>query len=225
MAPPRKASRRVTLAGGYVRGDGKLMVRPVEVEDPYEPGVTRVVMKNVRSTPIDQMYHQKRIDHAQHACAMRFQQLCEKAEIGPLQGIDYGKQRVDGGKVSEILTQVVVNARKELMEVPRVVGPVGYTILCAVVGRGESIRSFVGTHPAYLYGLEGRRAEGFVSGKIVEALDALIEHWGMSAKSRRWRAPVRGARDLSITGPITEYEVGRYGDLVPRPAKRPEKSE
>jgi hypothetical protein len=213
--------KRVTLSGG-AGGEGRLQIRPVEVEDPYNPGRTTVAMKNVRSTPIDQMLYQRRIHGGQYAAAIRFQRLCEKAEIGPLQGVDYSRQKVDGGQASEILTQVVANARKQLLEVPTVVGRVGYTILCAVVGRGESIRRFVENHPAYLYGLEGRRAEGYVSGKIVEGLDSLILHWGMVAKNPNRAAPIKGDANMSLTGPVTEYEVGLFGDLVERPLKRPE---
>jgi hypothetical protein len=179
-------------------------------------------MKNVRSSPIDQMLYQRRIHTGQHAAAVKFQRLCEKAEIGPLQGIDYSKQKVDGGQASEVLTQVVANARKQLMEIPNVVGRTGYTILCSVVGRGESIRRFVESYPSHLYGLEGRRAEGFVSGKIVEALDGLILHWGMVAKNPGYRAPIRGESNMTLTGPVSEYEVGLFGDLVEKEPKRPE---
>jgi hypothetical protein len=93
---------------------------------------------------------------------------------------------------------------------------VGYQILRAVVGEGQTIRH-VAQFSGLTFGLEGRRAEGYVGGRIVEALDVLVALWGMTGQGRKYKARSEHklASHETTTGPQVEFVVGRFGELVP----------
>jgi hypothetical protein len=209
----RRRRKPVTLAPG---GEGRLLLRPVEVDDPYETSAKLVVMKNVRCTPIDQMLHQGRIDTVQHQAANRFQRLCEMEMIGSSGAIDYGRARVDGGQIAQTVTMRTIEAHSEMVDVYRAIGEIGYRILWTVLAEGLPIRRLVVERPGLAFGMSGKRAEGYVSGRIVEALDMLVSYWGMIAEGsqRRSGQRLRVSRE-TVTGPATEWTVGRYGHLEP----------
>lgn len=197
----------------------------IEVPDPYEPGRTIVVTKNVRAHPADFLHACKRIDDAQRAAANRVRALYERAEIGASKAIDYSAVRVDGGALQEPLAEAVYAARKALLQARRAVGEAGWAIVQPVMGEGIALERVVRDKPHLARGLSGRQAYGYVSGRLREALDDLVAHWGLIATGARRRLVAE--RELSISGPQAEWEVGRWGELeavAPRVSAIPPKA-
>lgn len=195
----------------------------VEVPDPYEAGRRRVVARNLLSHPSSWMYARGMLDDAQHAASLRIMQLYEQAEIGGSRGIDYSRVRVDGGQLADPLAEDVYGARRALVGVRRATGETGYVIVMAVMGEGVTIERLARERPSLSRGLTGKRAEGYISGRLREALDDLVRHWGMVAVGRK-RARLRVDREANVTGPQAEWTIGgRFGDLepvIPRAAKK-----
>ena len=187
-----------------------------EVPDPYEPGRRVVVAKNVLAHPAELLYANGRIDDAQRMAGVKVMSLYERAEIGGSAAIDYGRVRVDGGILADPLAEAVHEARRALLGVRQAVGVGGYAILMPVMGEGIHVHRLIRERPALARGLSGKRAEGYITGRLREALDDLVKHWGLIAVGHRGSKRVRAERDLAITGPTTEWEIGgRFGDLRP----------
>lgn len=199
----------------------------VEVPDPFEPGRRITVAKNISVHPAENMHARGLIDDAQHAAASRLRSLYEQAEIGGSAAIDYSRVRVDGGQLGDPLAEAVYAARRALVGVRRAVGEGGYAVLMVVMGEGHSIEMVARDRPAMARGLKGKRAEGYISGRIREALDDLVVHWGMIAHGGLRRRMV-SERGMAVTGPQAEWRIGgRFGDLepvVPRSAPKPKQS-
>lgn len=220
----RRKPPPVTLAGTRHQ-----QVVLVEVDDPFELGRKVTVAKNVSVHPAESMHARGYIDDAQHAAGTKLRRLYEQAEIGGSAAIDYSRVRVDGGQLSDPLAEAVYAARRVLVGARRAVGEGGWAILMPVMGEGVSIEQVARERPALSRGLKGKRAEGYISGRIREALDDLVKHWGLIAHGGLKRTMV-SERDMAVTGPQAEWAIGgRFGDLepvVPRSAlgKNPAKS-
>ena len=199
--------RKVTVTLPKIGGEGRLEPVPVQVADPYSPSQQTVAVKNIRVNPLDWMYHRGRIDDAQFAAGNRFRSYYEQGEIGASGAIDYSRTKVDGGKLQEPLTEAVYAARRSLAMARQATGSVGYALLVAVVGEGINVGQIGRLRPSLCHGLRGERAEGYVSGRLREALDALVAQWGLVAVGQA-RCRVRSARDLAVSGPTAEWEVG-----------------
>jgi hypothetical protein len=209
-------------------GDGALIIRPVLMDDPFEPGTRRVVLKNVRVNPVDAMYYAGRIDDAQMAAGNLFRSYWEEAEIGGSRAIDYSRQRVDGGRMAEPLTERAAMARSQLLAAYELLGKRPYALLTAVVGEGVSCARIAIERPHLVRGLVGKRGEGYASGLVGDMLEQLVDMWGLVAMGPR-RTRVTGSRETT-TGPSDEWTPGRHGELVPMPPrsattprKKPEK--
>lgn len=215
--------RKVPVTLPKIGGEGRLETAPVQVADPYSPSQQAVVVKNIRVNPLDWMYHRGRIDDAQFAAGNRFRSYYEQGEIGASGAIDYSRTKVDGGKLQEPLTEAVYAARRALGMARGATGEAGYALLVAVVGEGVNVGHIARLRPSLCHGLRGERAEGYVSGRLREALDALVAQWGLIAVGQA-RRRVRAARDLSVTGPQAEWEVGfdpQKGATLVELARRP----
>jgi len=204
----------------------KLNIKPVLVDDPYEIAAKVVVLKNVSTTPLDGMYHQGRLDAVQYEAGNKFQRIFEREMIGGARAIDYSMERVDGGRLADPLSDSLLQAHRDLMVAANAAGIVGYQILRAVIGEGISIRRLIKERPSLCMGLEGRRAEGYVGGRLVEALDAIVDAWGMTARGKR-KASTKEHSLFSheaTSGAQVEYVVGKLGHLVPV-EKQPKREE
>ena len=191
-----------------------------EVPDPFEPGRKIVVAKNVLAHPAELLFANGRIDEAQRMAGARVMSLYERAEIGGSAAIDYSRVRVDGGILADPLAEAVHEARRALLGVRQAVGVGGYAILMPVMGEGIHVHRLVRERPALARGLSGKRAEGYITGRLREALDDLVQHWGLIAVGGRSKR-VRSERGLTITGPQAEWEIGgRFGDLQPVEPKK-----
>lgn len=200
----------VTLAG-----NPGLEVRPVQVADPFQPhGPKLTVLKNIRTTPADYLHSKGRIDDALKAVADRYQALHDRAEIGGARAIDYSRPKVDGGRLAEPLTQAVADARFELIRVHQELGKVAAVMLRLVIGEGVSIQRVVRDYPSVCAGLSSSRAEGYVTGRVVEALTDLMELWRYEAKGMM-RVRTRASHETT-TGPSGEKVLDEWGQLVER---------
>ena len=211
----RRKPKPVTLAP-VPSLDAHRAIAFAEVPDPFEPGRKVLVAKNVLAHPAELLYANGRIDDAQRMAGVRVMSLYERAEIGGSAAIDYSRVRVDGGTLADPLAEAVHEARRALLGVREAVGVGGYAILMPVMGEGIHVHRLVRDRPALARGLSGKRAEGYITGRLREALDDLVQHWGLIAVGRKGNRRVIAERGLSITGPQAEWEIGgRFGDLKP----------
>ncbi|PON03858.1 hypothetical protein ATY29_29060 [Rhizobium hidalgonense] len=100
---------------GMLAPSKKLKLRPVLVENPFHsrahPSDTTnprdvVAMMNVRESAITTMAARGVLDSAQVAAATRFRVLWEAMDGKGTGAIDYGRERVDGGKARDQITRV-----------------------------------------------------------------------------------------------------------------------
>jgi hypothetical protein len=215
--------------------EGKFQIGQRIVADPLEVGARMTASVNVRESAIDHMASRGRINTAQEAAGQRFRKLWELAAIGRKQGIDPEKEFVDGGAFTDPISDDLVKASMELNRVMAVVGQAGANLLISIVGEGARIEEVAQNWSKAGGIVMGRRAEGYVTGRMIEALDDLVRHWGLESKERHTpveqfykrngvKIPVISRPILKShaghTGPVVEIEVGRFGDVVERKRRK-----
>lgn len=199
------------------------------VSDPLEPGQRYSAVVNVRESSIDHMASRGRINTAQSEAGQRFRKLWEMAAVGRNQAMDPSKEFVDGGGEMDPISDKLVKASIELAKILRVTGPVGSQLLIAIVGEGGRIEDTAKGWSKAGGAVKGERAEGYVTGRMIEALDDLVRFWKLESdpivrkeeKRSYWRngeeVKVRDAIRVDHeghTGPVKELGVGRFGDVV-----------
>lgn len=199
------------------------------INDPLEPGQRYEAVVNVRESSIDHMASRGRINTAQSEAGQRFRKLWEMAAVGRNQAMDPSKEFVDGGGIIDPISDGLVKASIELAKVLRVAGPVGSQLLISLVGEGKRVEDTAKDWSRAGGPVKGERAEGYVTGRMIEALDDLVVFWKLESdpivkkecKRSYWRngseQKVRDAIRVSHdghTGPAVELTVGRFGDIV-----------
>lgn len=199
------------------------------ISDPLEPGQRYSAVVNVRESSIDHMASRGRINTAQSEAGQRFRKLWEMAAVGRSQAVDPSKEFVDGGGLMDPISDGLVKASIELAKILRVAGPVGSQLLISLVGEGKRIEDTAKDWSKAGGIVKGERAEGYVTARMIEALDDLVRFWKLEAdpivkketKRSYWRngdeVKVRDAIRVSHdghTGPATELSIGRFGDVV-----------
>jgi hypothetical protein len=198
------------------------------VDDPLEAGQRYVAKVNVRESSIDHMHSRGRIDASQKQAGDRFRKLWEMASVGRNQAMDTTKEPVDGGGAGDPISDDLIRASLELSRVMRELGPVGSRLLVSLVGEGRRVEDVASDWSQTGGGLSGKRAEGYVSGRMVEALDDLVRLWKLESAPivpnqpktyRRNGVLVEVEDDIRAssegwTGPATELSVGRFGDII-----------
>jgi hypothetical protein len=222
----KKSKRRVPYLSHGAEGRVELGERMVD--DPLEAGQRYQAQVNVRESSIDHMHSRGRIDASQKLAGDRFRKLWEMAAVGQNKAMDTSKEPVDGGGIGDPFTDDLIRASQELSRVMRELGPVGSKMMVALVGEGQRVED-VASHWSQAGGaLSGRRAEGYVSGRMIEALDDLVRLWKLESapiipnetKSYRRNGELVSVQDDirsssdGWTGPVTEVSVGRFGDIV-----------
>ena len=154
------------------------------VADPGAPGRSIRARVNLRESALDHMAARGRIDTAQQAAGDRFRALWERAAIGRRCAADLTREAVDGGGAGDVFTEGFVQAGRDLAEAMRAAGRAGARVLGQVVGEGRSIEDVARAWTGAGGPVSGARAEGYVSGTLVDALDALVAHWGLAATGR-----------------------------------------
>ncbi len=199
------------------------------ISDPLEPGQRYTAVVNVRESSIDHMASRGRINTAQSEAGQRFRRLWEKAAVGRNQAMDPSKEFVDGGGITDPISDDLVKASVELANILRIAGPVGSQLLISLVGEGKRIEDTAKDWSRAGGVVKGERAEGYVTGRMIEALDDLVSFWKLESdplvkkeeKRSYWRngaeVKVRDAIRVSHdghAGPAVELSVGRFGDVV-----------
>ena len=208
--------------------EGMMEVGKRLVDDPLERGQRYAAQVNVRESSIDHMHSRGRIDEAQKLAGDRFRKIWEMASVGRNQAMDTTKEPVDGGGGGDPISDDLIRASQELSRVMRSVGQVGSQLLIALVGEGKRVEDVAGNWAREGGVVSGRRAEGYVTGRMVEALDDLVRLWKLEGapivpdQDQHYlrngvkvavRDDIRASSEGWV-GPAVELEVGRFGDVV-----------
>jgi len=186
MAPAVKRKSPQLTSATYLQG----VLVAADVPDPYEPDKPLRVMKNLREHPLHMLAHRNVINSAQQYAGEKYRANYERAVIGASIAIDYSRDRVDGGPTPEPLTesrQKAIEWLKRVASYPGI-GKRGDAILSQICGQGFGIAEC-----ARNLKYPGPRGEGFVSHRLVECLDTLLEFMGDVAKGQR--SDIRSYRD------------------------------
>jgi hypothetical protein len=199
------------------------------IMDPLEPGQRYTAVVNVRESSIDHMHSRGRINNAQNEAGQRFRRLWEKAAVGRNQAMDTTKEFVDGGGMIDPISDDLVKASIELNRVMSRVGHIGSRLLMSIVGEGARIEDAAKEWSRAGGPVKGERAEGYVTGRMIEALDDLVKLWKLESSpivnQTEKRSYWRNGKEVKVcdsvlvshdghTGPAFELEVGRFGDIV-----------
>lgn len=213
--------------------DGRFELGERTIDDPLEPGRRYKAEANVRESAIDHMYSRGRLNRAQADAGDRFRKLFERAAIGNSRAIDPAKEFVDGGSIGDPLSDDLISATKDLEKAMQAAGLTGSRVLRMIVETG-SIEKAASQYAKMGGIVSGRRAEGYITGTLVDALDSLVALWRMEGKGipkisegsyRRYdpqspeesrvvtvRDDIVASGPVTVTGPSFEIHVGRFGD-------------
>jgi hypothetical protein len=198
------------------------------VPDPMEPSASIKATVNVRESSIDHMASRGRINASQAEAGQRFRKLWEKAAVGRNKAMDTSREPVDGGGVGDPISDDLVRASYELNKVLRIAGQAGAQLLIAIVGEGRRIEEVAARWSRSGGVVKGDRAQGYVTGRMVEALDELVRFWKLEAApiaANEFGYYLRNGKAVLVeddirvskeghTGPAVEVSVGRFGDIV-----------
>lgn len=210
---PRKRKNRRPIPSGMPRpatekpAGGVSAIFGVEVPDPHVKGTTARV--NRRLSPVRLMHRRGEISEGHVRACEAFLEVVVAAEFGGAKAIDYRREPVDGGRIAEPLSPQALGAGRELVVIARHVGKIGYDILTRIVVYERGVTEVARHWPCPG---DQKRREGYIKGRLVEAADILVDHFGMIAKAPS-RARARASAE-GHTGPAREWGVGRFGDLV-----------
>jgi hypothetical protein len=223
---PRRRKGKPYLSHG---SEGRVELGHRVIADPLEPGQQYAAIVNVRESSIDHMFSRGRIDAAQNEAGQRFRRLWERAAVGRNQAMDTTKETVDGGGFVDPISDDLVKASIELNRVMTELGPIGSKLLISIVGEGEQISVAAKDWSRKGGAVRGDRAEGYITGRMVEALDQLVSFWKLESdpivKREDKRSYFRNGQEVKVCdairvsteghiGPAIELSVGRFGDLV-----------
>ncbi|BCP53804.1 hypothetical protein K32_24210 [Kaistia sp. 32K] len=180
------------------------------VEDPSVPGTKITAKVNIRATVLDHLRSRKKLDEAQYQAGERFQKIWQLAAIGALKAMDY-KEAVDGGGGGgDPLTDQVVHAAAELKKIMPRVGMIGHRLLVSTIGEGRTIQETAQDWQDDGGAVSGARAEGYVTGRLLEALDELARFWGYNATAIG-KPKVQRLTTLTVGAPLKETVKATFG--------------
>ncbi|MFG1417032.1 DUF6456 domain-containing protein [Xanthobacter sp. V0B-10] len=172
------------------------------VPDPWEPGARLSVPCNMRESPIEHMAARKRLNAAQKEAGDRYRALYEFSQLGPLRAMDIDREQLHTGRVGDPVSDQVIDAARELAATNKAVGKVSAAILISIVGEGVTIDTMAQRYTR----MSDKRAHGYVTGRLIEALDQLVEWWGLVAEGYS-RQKIKGSGPISVTGPQVEHDL------------------
>lgn len=160
-----------------IQGQGFIMVdienpnfNPVHVGKPGNPEFVSAIM-NPRESPIAWYYHhrrQTRVEQHHVRAANEFRRLYERTGGAGVKALDYGKEPVDGGNVSDGITDMKIDAAKVLAEAFYNIGSEGYILIEKTCGELLWLKDQYAT----------RYQQNLAMKQLIEALDVLAEFWG-----------------------------------------------
>lgn len=220
---PRKAKDH--HRGG---AEGRVEIGSRIIDDPLEAGARYSATVNVRESSIDHMHSRGRIDQAQKEAGDRFRKLWERAAVGRNQAMDTTKEPVDGGGIGDPISDGLIQSSAELSRVMRQIGPIGCQLLISLVGEGRTVSEVASKWSRSGGVVKGERAEGYITGRMVEALDDLVRLWKLEGSPiipNQEAGYLRNGKRIVVRddirssseghcGPAVELSVGRFGDIV-----------
>lgn len=135
-------------------------------------------LSNVRESPLAWMSKCGYIDETQLIVGSIFRMLYEKTGGNTIQAMDTTKEPVDGGKMTDGLTDERFKAAKELMHVRAKLGDQGYKLVEQVCGQCLWLNQIEPTK--HYQRLAGKR--------LRECLDTLAYLWGKASVNTHRRA-------------------------------------
>jgi hypothetical protein len=208
--------------------DGRFEEGERYVSDPLNPGRPEAKKVNVRESAIDHMASRGRLDTAQVAAGDRFRRMWELAAIGRQKGIDFEGGH-SAGAVNDPLTDELVRAGRALAKAIRSLGMIRSRILISIVGEGKLIEDVARDWSQTTGRLKGKRAEGYITGTLIDAIDDLVRLWKLEGIGQPEREPayysvngkqipvfdaIRASGPMSYTGPAREISIGKFGDVI-----------
>ena len=215
----RKRKNKVSLAR-VASGASCLKIEFVQVDNPLalKPGDKVTVARNL--TTLSDLEKKGRIDAAQRRAGEIFADNYCHAELGGAKAIDYTREHVDGGAAIDPLSESQQEALDWLRNVRRYpgIGNQGYAVLRALCGEEKTIAAYakqvsMRTGGGYGLGKRAKAEENYVSLRLIEALDCLVEMLGLVGRGRdKGRMKAEHGENLAQSG--AEYEIGNFGDWV-----------
>lgn len=117
------------------------------------------------------------IQEHEYQAASRFRGLYERVGGSGVKAFDYGKEFVDGGNVTDGLTDAKAMAGKELAEAHDKLGSAGYLLVEAVCGQCFWMKDIYPDQYTQRKQMKTLR----------ECLDELAVMWGYKTRERHWR--------------------------------------
>lgn len=157
----------------------------VSIENPYFDGNHEIspsnpktikVNKNIRESAIETLSSRGKLDKAQKEAADRFQRTWEACG-GTIGAMDYGREQVDGGGMTDPLSERQAEAGKDLAQCRTLLGARLYELVVKVCGQGLALQELSEDGRERLTAADNLRA----------SLDDLAEMWGIIRRNRHNR--------------------------------------
>lgn len=129
---------------------------------------------NAADNPIAIMHKKGHITDAQKRAADKFYQ-CYIVSLGSSNmGLDYRRQKVDGGRFGSHAMIKPISAQQELLHAKSVLGVVWYDLVVMVAGQGVTIAR----------GFKNKREQNIQAHNLRECLNVLAELWGYAPQKK-----------------------------------------
>jgi len=154
-----------------------------EVADPgFDPAYstsgkveTVTVLVNVRESSVAQMHARGQIDDAQKVAADRLRAVFERAGLSGVKAMDPTRERVDGSRTRDSMTDTRLDAARELSVLARELGKIGFPVCVLICGDRLSVREMA----QRMLGRPANKRELSYYGRLLrDHLDILCFHWG-----------------------------------------------
>ncbi len=136
---------------------------------------------NRRESAIVTLFSRKLITDDQYKAAQRFLSHYEALGGAGARAMDYSREVVDcrsGG--GNAFSDRHLTAMHEMQKCSKLLGVLGFELVCRIVGQGRSIQDLAGKE---------RRKRDYITDHLRECLDVLSVNWGYaSAKIRNWHS-------------------------------------
>jgi hypothetical protein len=148
------------------------------IADPFSKiGEKIEVLRSVRDDPLAGMYSRSQIDDAQFRAGRKWQEYNEASTIGPIQAIDPGKPKVDGGRMADPLPDRVSKAFLRISESNQALGVEGSSLLRDVLGHERMAIS----KAAFARGCNSELEIKYIGRRFRECLETLALLWGLAS--------------------------------------------
>lgn len=112
-----------------------------EVQDPYDPTASLLVVRSLRGDPLAAMLSRRQITRCQFEAGRQWQALWHQAEISPPRAIDPERIRVDGGPARDHAERQRFRAIARLDRITSHIGRSGDALLQDLLVAGMTLRS------------------------------------------------------------------------------------